>query len=51
MFKGYSTDMLGGKFPLMSIGGRAEDVASADPGARTPVGMSEHFQHIVHQEL
>jgi hypothetical protein len=29
----------GGKFLLMSIGGRVEGLARADPGARTPIGM------------
>ena len=29
-----------GKFPLMSMGGRAEGLARADPGARTPIGVS-----------
>ena len=28
------------KFPLVSMGGRAEGLASADPGARTPIGAS-----------
>ena len=31
---------LAGKFPLMSIGGWAEGLACADPGARTPIGVS-----------
>ena len=29
-----------GKFPLVSMGGRAEGLACADPGARTPIGAS-----------
>ena len=40
MFEGDSADMCAGKFPLMSMGGRAEGLLCADPGARTPVGMS-----------
>ena len=40
MFEGDSADMCAGKFPLMSMGGRAEGLACADPGARTPIGAS-----------
>jgi hypothetical protein len=36
MFEGDSADMCGGKFPLMLMGGRAEGLACAEPGARTP---------------
>ena len=28
------------KFPLVSMGGRAEGLACADPGVRTPIGAS-----------
>ena len=28
------------KFPLVSMGGRAEGLACADPGERTPIGAS-----------
>ena len=35
MFEGDSADMCAGKFPLVSMGGRAEGLACADPGART----------------
>ena len=38
--KGHSADMGAGKFPLVSMGGRAEGLACADPGARTPIGAS-----------
>ena len=38
MFKGDSADTSGEKFPLESMGGRAEGLACADPGARTPIG-------------
>ena len=45
MFEGDSADMCAGKFPLVSMGGRAEGLACADPGARTPIGASGNFQH------
>ena len=40
MFEGDSADTCSGKFPLVSMGGRAEGLACADPGARTPIGAS-----------
>ena len=40
MFEGDSGDTCTGKFPLMSMGGRVEGLACADPGARTPIGVS-----------
>ena len=40
MFEGDSADMCAGKFPLVSMGGRAKGLACADPGARTPIGAS-----------
>jgi hypothetical protein len=40
MFEGDSADMCAGKFPLMSMGGRAEGLACANLGARTPIGTS-----------
>jgi hypothetical protein len=43
MFKGDSADMCAGKFPLTSMGGRAEGLACADPGARNPIGVSGFF--------
>ena len=43
MFEGDSADMCAGKFPLVSMGGRAEGLACADPEARTPIGASEFF--------
>ena len=39
--------MCGEKFPLVSMGGRAEGFACADPGARTPIGPSGNFYFIV----
>ena len=43
MFEGDSADMCAGKFPLVSMGGWAEGLACADPGARTPIGASGNF--------
>ena len=43
MFEGDSADTCAGKFPLVPIGGRAEGLACADPGARTPIGASGIF--------
>ena len=40
MFEGDTADMYAGKFALVSMGGRAEGLACADPGARTPIGAS-----------
>ena len=40
MFEGDSADTLTRKFPLVSMGGRAEGLACADPVARTPIGAS-----------
>ena len=40
MFEGDSADTCAGKFPLVSRGGRAEGLACADLGARTPIGVS-----------
>ena len=47
MFKGDSADTCGEKFPLMSMGGRAEGLVCEDPGARTPIGMSGSFSSMV----
>ena len=43
MFEVDSADTCAGKFPLMSMGGRAEGLACADPGARTPMALAEMF--------
>ena len=40
MFEGDSADTCAEKFPIVSMGGRAEGLACADPGARTPIGAS-----------
>ena len=38
MFEGDSADMCAGKFPQVSMGGRAEGLACSDPVGRTPIG-------------
>ena len=43
MFEGDSADTCAGKFPLVSMGGRAKGLACADPGARTPIDACGHF--------
>ena len=48
MFEGDSADMCAGKFPLVSMGGRADGLACADPGARTPIGASGNYQYSIH---
>ena len=40
MFEGDSADTCAGKYPLVSMGGRAEGLVCVDPGARTPIGAS-----------
>ena len=40
MFEGDSADTCDGKFPVGSMGGRAEGLACADPEARTLIGAS-----------
>ena len=40
MFEGDSADMCAGKILLMLMGAQAEGLACADPGARTPIGVS-----------
>ena len=44
MFEGDSADTCAEKFPLVSMGGRAEGLACADPGARTPIGASGNYK-------
>ena len=46
MFEGDSADTCAGKFPLVSMGGRAESLACAYPGARTPISASGNFEHL-----
>ena len=40
IFEGDSADTCAGKLTLMSMGSQAEGLACADPGARTPIGVS-----------
>ena len=40
MFEGDFVDMCAKKCPLMSMGDRAEGLASADPVVRIPIGVS-----------
>ena len=40
MFEGDSADTRAGKFPLVSMGGRAEGLTCADLGARTSIDTS-----------
>jgi hypothetical protein len=42
MFDGDSADTCAEKFPLVSMGGRAEGLACADPGAS---GIDSHVRH------
>ena len=46
MFEGDSADMSDKKFPLESMRGRAEVLALADPGARTPIGAGRIYRVI-----
>ena len=47
MFEGDSADMCAGKFPLVSMGGRAEGLACTDPGAMTPIGASGNLRKLL----
>ena len=47
MFEGDSADMCAGKFPLVWMGGRAEGLACADPGTRTPIGAGGNYLVLV----
>ena len=40
IFEGDSADMFAEKFPLVSMGGRAEGLVCADLGAGTPISAS-----------
>jgi hypothetical protein len=39
LFEGDSADTCAGKFLLTPMGGRAEGLVCADPGARTPISV------------
>ena len=43
IFEGDSADTCAGKFPLTLMGGRAEGLACADPGARTPLWHERNY--------
>ena len=47
MFEGDSADTCGGKFPLILMGGQAQGLACADPGARTPISVSGNLNYYV----
>ena len=49
MFEGASADTCAGKFPLVSMGGRAEGLACADPGP--PSAVAEIICVHYHLEL
>ena len=49
MFRGDSAETCAEKFLLVSIGGRAEGLACADPGARTPIGASGNYLVFLNQ--
>ena len=55
MFEGDSAGTCSGKFLLVLMGGRAEGLACADPGARTPIGaigiVSPKQSHFVEENL
>ena len=44
----HSADTGAGKFPLVSMGGRAEGLVCADPEARTPIVASGNFEVVFH---
>jgi hypothetical protein len=46
IFEGDSADTCAEKFPLVSMGGRAEGLACAEPGARTPIGASGNLTEL-----
>ena len=48
MFEGDSADKCARKFPLVSMLGRAEGLAYAEPGARTPIGASGNLIYCLH---
>ena len=43
MFEGDSADTCAGKCLLMLMGGQVEGLECADPGARTPIGVSGNY--------
>ena len=51
MFEGDSANTCAGKFPLVSMGGRAEGLACADPGARSPIGASGNYFTMIASQI
>jgi hypothetical protein len=51
MFDDDSADTGAKKFPLVSMGGRAEGLTCTDLGARTPIGASGIYKHIMYSFL
>jgi hypothetical protein len=47
MFEGDSADTLARQFLLVSMERRAEGLACADPVARTPIGASGNYNHLL----
>jgi hypothetical protein len=50
MVEGDSGDMCAGKFPIVSLGVRAQGLVCADPGARTPSALAE-INSVLHKLL
>ena len=46
MFEDDFADTCAKNFPIMSIGGRAEDLACTDPGARISIGVIGFFADV-----
>ena len=51
MFEGDSADTSADKFSLTLMGGRAEGLACADPGARTPICASGNLSNCFPNQL
>ena len=47
IFKGDSADTCGGKFPLVSMGGRAEGLRSQTQERQTPSALAEFFKDFI----
>ena len=51
VFEGDSADMCAGKFPLVSMGGRANGQACADGERGPPSARAEILQMVLHYEV
>jgi hypothetical protein len=51
MFEGDSADTCARKFPLVLMGDQAEGLTCADPGARTPIGVSGNLRPVIGQTV